>query len=734
MRLDQSHLLAPPSEEKPTPVWGEGERPAWLAPEDQQQKKREWSPVRDRMEAELELKARLEEQRRLRKKERWQRLRMPLTWTVSLVQAVVSVSRETGEAPVEPPRPAAPSHATMLDSLPEPRGAGATLAPEPVGAEEEAEAGLPAVWEARPEPDWQPPPAEPEAAEPEPPPEEHPEVDWSQPPAPAPAPPPAVYRAPVAPDKDWRPQAGATPAWEVVPEPELVEQPEAETPPAAAETPPAAAPADAEAPPAAGEADELARVILSTCVRTSGAEVGILSLLQDDVLVVRASSGIDAHIAGRLALDTLSDICLDVIYSGQSFTATAAQAAPDPDHPSAILSVPLLLAGVGVGAVLLLSYAPGRGFSADQEKLVRSLAEVAGPELSAAGAFRMSFEKPGVLWRRLDAPLGTAHPPAEPEAPAADAPGQPAWAASDWEPAAAAAEAPPAAEAVRPEAAAEAEPAPAPEPVTPATQPFTSVPPSHRTMTLDQDQVQKLIAEAKAARAAEEAAIAAEATPATAPPTEPLPAPSQEAPPSPVAEAEPARPEAEAPPPITPRPRPAPKREHARVGWRTRVQSRMTRVRQQREEDEARYRAEILAAIRNLSWDGYQALIADIFRRKAFEVLPPPADGTDLDVIDLVVDRDGRRMLVNCQLRGEMDIPIQAVTEMAAVAYNYSVGGAYLIADGSFAPEAAAAAQAGGVVLIDGNALIDLTIETTLKDERKQGFIGGMAKRFVRTR
>ena len=67
MRIDPNALLAPPSEEKPMPVWGEGERPAWLAPEDQQQKKREWSPVRDRMEAELELHARLEEQRRLRK-------------------------------------------------------------------------------------------------------------------------------------------------------------------------------------------------------------------------------------------------------------------------------------------------------------------------------------------------------------------------------------------------------------------------------------------------------------------------------------------------------------------------------------------------------------------------------------------------------------------------------------------------------------------------------------------
>jgi len=52
--------------------------------------------------------------------------------------------------------------------------------------------------------------------------------------------------------------------------------------------------------------------------------------------------------------------------------------------------------------------------------------------------------------------------------------------------------------------------------------------------------------------------------------------------------------------------------------------------------------------------------------------------------------------------------------------------------DGSFAPEASAAAATGGIVLIDGNALIDLTIETTLKDERKSGFTGRITKRFVR--
>ena len=222
------------------------------------------------------------------------------------------------------------------------------------------------------------------------------------------------------------------------------------------------------------------------------------------------------------------------------------------------------------------------------------------------------------------------------------------------------------------------------------------------TMTLDPEAMRRLIAGAKAARAAQEAEAAEEAQAAEqaarAAEAARRPPPEVEEPsawrlpewekPAAAAEVEP-QPTAQ---PTTPLPAslepaepegPQPKKP----GWRERVGSRMTRIAEQREEDEVRYRREILAAVRNLSWDGYQALIADIYRRKAFEVFPPPVSGSDLDVIDLVVDRDGKRMLINCQLRGEMDIPAAAVTEMGNVVANYSVAGAYLIADGSFAPK-----------------------------------------------
>jgi hypothetical protein len=688
---------------------------------------------------------------KLRRRNRLRFIFLPFIWTWSLLQALVAVGRNQPDV-VEAPRHEAPVHsgAASLDRLP--------LARPHAPAEEKA---------AGPVIGWAPPPTEeirpltyetPATAEPVAPPE-HPETEW--PDAVEPAPPPAAP-GPTAPPKDWRPHGAPVgseaarkqpstpappahwpgdepeveaPAAQVPAEPPVTEEqpatpvaevpaPEAPapavpapaTPAAAAPPPPLPAPVaqtevifpPAPLPPQPTQQlgpGELLGVFLGTCMRSAGAEVGVLVLLQDDVLVVRASSGVDADTAAHLALETLGDLCLDVVGGATPVRAFEANpGTPDPYHPRAILCVPVLIADSGAGAVLLVGYAPGREFSAVHERLASNLARTAGPTLARAGAYKLSLDRPGDRWRRLDQ-VGSRVAPVAPEA------------------------------------------VPAAPPITEhGTGEITGSPMS--TMTLDPEAMRRLIAGAKAARgaqeaeaaaeeeAAEQAALAAEGArrpPQAEPEAEEAPGwrlPDWE---KPAADAG-AEPPSALPTPLPPSPEPeepaAP--QPKKPGWRERVGSRMTRVAEQREEDEARYRREILAAVRNLSWDGYQALIADIYRRKAFEVFPPPVSGSDLDVIDLVVDRDGQRMLINCQLRGEEDIPGAAVTEMGNVVANYSVAGAYLIADGSFAPEAAEAAAANGVVLIDGEALIDLVIETTLKDESKPSGFGRLAKRFSR--
>ncbi len=51
------------------------------------------------------------------------------------------------------------------------------------------------------------------------------------------------------------------------------------------------------------------------------------------------------------------------------------------------------------------------------------------------------------------------------------------------------------------------------------------------------------------------------------------------------------------------------------------------------------------AAVAALAWPGFQALLAESFRRNGFELLPKPAG----DAVDLLLQRQGKRMLVSAR-------------------------------------------------------------------------------------
>jgi hypothetical protein len=120
---------------------------------------------------------------------------------------------------------------------------------------------------------------------------------------------------------------------------------------------------------------------------------------------------------------------------------------------------------------------------------------------------------------------------------------------------------------------------------------------------------------------------------------------------------------------------------------------------------------EIVTAVRELSWEGYFALLGDIFRREGYEVFG--GEGPDGDVIDMEVVRGAERLLVNCQLRGLDPIGIEPLSEMLLVAQRNEAGVA-IVSDGDFAPEAWAFADEQGIVIIDREILTGLVLELTL--------------------
>jgi hypothetical protein len=139
-----------------------------------------------------------------------------------------------------------------------------------------------------------------------------------------------------------------------------------------------------------------------------------------------------------------------------------------------------------------------------------------------------------------------------------------------------------------------------------------------------------------------------------------------------------------------------------------------------------REQEQVMAAVRELSWEGYCSLIADIFRREGYDVFV--GEGADGDVIDMEVVRGDERMVVNCQLRGMSEIDVALVAEMTQVANRNGAEGAFLITDGSFAADAWSFSARQPVVLIDGHALLGLVLDFTLGMEREKRLSARLAR------
>lgn len=120
---------------------------------------------------------------------------------------------------------------------------------------------------------------------------------------------------------------------------------------------------------------------------------------------------------------------------------------------------------------------------------------------------------------------------------------------------------------------------------------------------------------------------------------------------------------------------------------------------------------QIVAAVRELAWDGYFALVGDIFRREGYDVFG--GEGPDGDVIDMEAVRGAERLLVNCQLRGLDQIGVEPLSEMFLVAQRNEAGVA-IVSDGDFAPEAWTFADEQGIAIIDKQILTGLVLELTL--------------------
>lgn len=109
--------------------------------------------------------------------------------------------------------------------------------------------------------------------------------------------------------------------------------------------------------------------------------------------------------------------------------------------------------------------------------------------------------------------------------------------------------------------------------------------------------------------------------------------------------------------------------------------------------------------VARMSWQDFEWLVAEYFRRQGYAVLHNGGGGPDGGV-DVFLKKDGQRYLVQCKHWRALRVGVQPVRELYGVMAAQGVDGGFVVTSGSFTEEACAFADGLALLgLIDGRAL-----------------------------
>lgn len=116
---------------------------------------------------------------------------------------------------------------------------------------------------------------------------------------------------------------------------------------------------------------------------------------------------------------------------------------------------------------------------------------------------------------------------------------------------------------------------------------------------------------------------------------------------------------------------------------------------------------EIAAELHALSWQQFEMLIGEGFRRQGFNVVETGGGGADGGV-DLVMRRRGEQFLVQCKHWRATKVGVTTVRELFGVMTARGATGAYVVTAGEFTDDAKAFAAGRNIELVSGRALTTL--------------------------
>ena len=111
-----------------------------------------------------------------------------------------------------------------------------------------------------------------------------------------------------------------------------------------------------------------------------------------------------------------------------------------------------------------------------------------------------------------------------------------------------------------------------------------------------------------------------------------------------------------------------------------------------------------VAIMNEMSWNEFEMMVGEHFRRQGFQVSRQGGNGPDGGV-DLVLKNNSESYLVQCKQWKAYKVGVQPVRELYGVMASRGAAGGYVVTSGMFTDEAQAFAKGLNVELIDGRKL-----------------------------